>query len=90
MEAFIVPVIESERGWGSKIDDYMICLSYKDAEEFIKEFNSKNISTTVPNWYMQAESPITSFELTQEQFDFINKSENSKFRIWKSYLKLIK
>ena len=35
-----VPVIESESGWGSKIDDHMVCLSDTDARIFIDEFNN--------------------------------------------------
>ena len=31
-----VPVIESERGWGSKVDDFMVCLSVEDANAFIE------------------------------------------------------
>lgn len=47
--AIIVPVYESERGWGSKIDDHMVCLSNKDANDFITEFNSDNNEPSVPD-----------------------------------------
>lgn len=45
--AIKIPVIESERGYGSKVDDYMICKSVEDANAFIEEFNSKNNEATI-------------------------------------------
>lgn len=79
-----VPVIESERGWGSKVDDYMICLSTKDAMNFIQEFNAKNTDTVVPDWYMYADFNISPIEITEQQFNLISKEEKS--RIWLSVL----
>lgn len=49
-----VDIIETERGWGSKIDRIEYFDSKADAEEFVKEFNSKNTDTLVPDWYMYA------------------------------------
>ena len=46
-----IAVIESEAGWGRKIDDWMVCLSIEDAKSFEKELISegkkknKNVST---------------------------------------------
>jgi hypothetical protein len=48
MLAVKVAVIESERGWGQKIDDYMVCLSIEDANKFKQEFNSENTESAVP------------------------------------------
>lgn len=81
--AIKVPVIESERGWGSKIDDYMITLSLEDAEEFKNEFNSVNTATSAPDWYMQAESDFQQITLTESQHKVL--SENK--RVWLSELK---
>lgn len=78
-----VPVIESERGWGSKTDDYMICLSADDARKFVNEFNSKNTGTTVPEWYMYAESQIQPIDISDKQFKFLKKNK----RVWLSTLK---
>ena len=50
-----VAVVESERGWGQKIDEIKDFNSREEAEEFVKEFNSHNTSETVPDWYMFAE-----------------------------------
>lgn len=55
IEPFKVEIIESERGWGSKIDEIREFNDKKSALEFIREFNSKNNSDTVPDWYMYAQ-----------------------------------
>jgi len=80
-----IAVIESEAGWGRKIDDWMVCLSNDDAKIFEKEFNSKNDSTTVPNWYMQVEGDPISINLTDDQYSKLKKDK----RVWLSTLKKI-
>jgi hypothetical protein len=50
----IVHIIESERGWGQKIDSIEKFDSASEAEEFCKEFNKDNPTDYVPNWYMIA------------------------------------
>ena len=57
---FVVPMFESERGWGSKIDGYAGPFdNYDLAEDFQKRFNEKNNSETkVPDWYIMAQSPV--------------------------------
>lgn len=42
-------------GWGSKIDSTLIFDSKEKAEKYVLEYNSKNNSKTVPDWYMRAE-----------------------------------
>lgn len=79
-------VIESERGWGSKIDDWMICQSLEDAKTFEKEFNSKNNESTVPDWYMYAESEHLPIDLNDKQYERL-KGEG---RVWLSSLKDLK
>ena len=68
MQAFKVEIIESERRWGSKVDDYMICLTEEEAKNFKEEFNSFNISVSVPDWYMAATS-ISTIELNEKQYE---------------------
>lgn len=80
-----IAVFESEAGDGKKIDDWMVCLSYKDAKEFAKEFNSKNKQPSAPNWYMQAEGETQSIELNEAQFLELKK----KKRVWLSVLNAI-
>ena len=75
--AIKVPVIESERGWGAKIDDYMVCLDSEAAKAFIIEFNSKNTESKTPDWYMYADSNINSIELTGSQFTYLVNNGNT-------------
>lgn len=49
-----VLIIESERGWGAKVDEVKEFDTKELAEAFIKEYNSKNTEDTVPDWYMYA------------------------------------
>lgn len=55
VKAWRVDLIESERGWGSKIDEVKYFDNEVDAKKFVVEFNAKNNSPTVPDWYMYAE-----------------------------------
>jgi hypothetical protein len=73
-----IAVIESELGWGSKIDDWMVCLSITDAKAFTQEFNSKNTDATAPNWYMIAEGDPIPIELNDKQYEKL-KAEK---RVW--------
>lgn len=51
-----VHIIESERGWGSKIDEVKEFPTREAAEKFVSDFNSDNIQDgPVPDWYMIAE-----------------------------------
>lgn len=50
-----VNIIESERDYGSKIDDVMYFRTEEEAKTFVKEFNSKNNKIKVPDWYMYAD-----------------------------------
>ena len=84
--AYTIAVIESEKGWGSKVDDYMVCLSPEDALAFKTEFNAENDKDTVPDWYMYAEANPKPIELVDKQFTELK----SKKRMWLSELKAIK
>lgn len=61
---FIVDVIESERGWGQKLDERKEFNSYEEAATFINDFNKDNNESTVPDWYMYA-TP-NNFKLIQK------------------------
>ncbi len=50
-----VYIIESERGWGQKIDEVKEFDTLELAETFVTEYNSHNTEETVPDWYMRAE-----------------------------------
>ena len=79
--AYKVPVLESERGWGQKIDDYMICLTREIAKSFIEDFNSKNTADPVPDWYMKALDDISTIEISDAQLEYL-KSNESKVSWW--------
>ena len=55
---FAVDIIESESGWGQKLDERKLFDSADKAYKFVEEFNSKLDKDTVPYWYMYAEDPI--------------------------------
>jgi hypothetical protein len=55
-----VKIIESERGWGQRIDEIKYFVTEKEAQDFVKEYNKTNDDNyaktgMVPDWYMQAE-----------------------------------
>lgn len=49
-------IIESERGWGQKIDEVKEFPTYEEAEEFCREYNRKHNPPMgrTPEWYMYA------------------------------------
>ena len=57
---FVVPMYESERGWGAKIDGYAGPFNTViEAEKFVAAFNLKNNSENdVPDYYIAALSPV--------------------------------
>lgn len=60
---FKVDIIESERGWGSKVEATYYFKTSSSAEKFKEKYNASNKedfekTTIVPDWYMQAEDPV--------------------------------
>ena len=80
-----IPVVESESGWGRKIDDYMVCLSVEDAKKFEKEFNSRNTTSSAPNWYMQVEGDPEPIDLDDDEMKVLL----MEGRVWLSQLRRI-
>lgn len=60
-ETWKVEIIESERGWGQKVEEVKFFDNQQEAEAFVQEFNSQNTETTVPDWYMYATRPVRIF-----------------------------
>lgn len=54
---WVVDLIESERGWGQRVDESVEFNDKTKAEAYVKEFNAKNNLPTVPDWYMYATDP---------------------------------
>ena len=50
----IVHIIESERGWGSKLDEVKEFDTPEQAATFVAEYNKVNNLPVVPDWYMYA------------------------------------
>ena len=50
-----VTLIESEAGWGSRVDEIIYFDTEQTAKAFVKEFNSYNTEAVAPDWYMVAE-----------------------------------
>jgi hypothetical protein len=89
LAAYSVPIFESERGWGSKIDDYMICLTLSTAKAWATDFNSFNTEPTASDWYQVAlDGDIQLIEVTEAQLKALEAEVNQ--RMWKSSLKEIK
>lgn len=80
-----IAVYEYERGWGNRIDDWMVCISVKDALNFKKDFNSKNVEENVPDWYMVCKDEPEPIDLNDAQFELLKNKGN----LWLSSLKLI-
>jgi hypothetical protein len=51
-------IMESERGWGQRVDEILKFDTYEEADKYKKEFNSKNNLPEVPDWYMYADGPV--------------------------------
>lgn len=51
----LVDIIESERGWGQKVDETLEFDTEEEAKQYCREYNSKNTEARVPDWYMRAE-----------------------------------
>ena len=49
-----VDIIESERGFGQRLEGTKYFANKKEAEDLIEEFNKVNNEQKVPNWYMHA------------------------------------
>ena len=52
--AFRVDIIESERGWGSKVDETKYFDNEIEAKAFVDKYNAQNTADTAPDWYMYA------------------------------------
>jgi len=53
---FKVNIIESEAGWGSKVDEVLEFETLDLAQAYVKEYNNPNLGNgAVPDWYMIAQ-----------------------------------
>ena len=56
-EIWRVDIIESEAGWGSKIDEIKYFDNKPEAELFIEAYNANLPRGRTPEWYMIAKGP---------------------------------
>lgn len=49
-----VHIIESEAGWGQRLDEEREFDSVEAADAFVERFNSANDKEEIPSWYMYA------------------------------------
>jgi hypothetical protein len=50
-------IIESERGWGQRVDQVMKFDTQAEAIQYRNQFNQSNNLPDVPDWYMYADGP---------------------------------
>ncbi len=55
---FRVDVIESERGWGQKVDETRHFKTYEEAADFRDSVNAQNTEAEVPAIYWRATNPV--------------------------------
>lgn len=54
--AYRVDMIESERGWGQKLDEVLYFNNEQEACDYARDYNLKhNNLNYVPDWYIRAE-----------------------------------
>jgi hypothetical protein len=53
-----VNIIESERGWGQKIDETKYFDNEVEARQFVKHYNAQNTAPSAPDWYMYCDNPV--------------------------------
>lgn len=50
-----VYIMESERGWGQRVDETLEFSDQEAAQKYCDDYNRKyNTADTVPDWYMYA------------------------------------
>jgi len=52
-----VDIIESEAGWGQKVDDVKFFDDEDLALAFVADYNKSNTAPVTPSWYMRADPP---------------------------------
>lgn len=74
---FCIPVIESEAGWGSKQDGYMVGLTVEGLKERQKDFER-----AYTGLYYERPNQYTPVELTQEAFDALIEATEKHYTFW--------
>jgi len=61
-ETWRVDIIESERGWGQRVDESIFFDNEVEAKQYVFDYNTKynpplKPGQPVPDWYMVAQAP---------------------------------
>ncbi len=60
-----VSIIESERGWGQKVDETKLFKTVELADAFVEEYNKRNNEDTVPDYYTFAK--VTNYRAVDKR-----------------------
>ena len=81
LKYYKVSDIESERGWGQKVDETHYFRTEQEAKDYVKKFNASNTQLSVPDWYMYATDPTTEYiDETLAQLIFEDMKKTTKPR----------
>lgn len=58
MKNFRVDIIESEKGWGQKIEETKYFETLEEAQSFVEKFNKNLPKDKVPDYYVIAKDPV--------------------------------
>jgi len=84
--AYRVDIIESEAGWGQRIDDSVFFLDKTAAKEWADAYNKQfNPPGPAPDWYMYACDPSNLVEVSEAQHKALKKKH-----LWKNELIKVK
>lgn len=53
-----IDIIESEKGWGKRVDESLYFDSKEEAELYRVKFNAQNTGSKTPDWYQYAAEPV--------------------------------
>lgn len=64
-----VQIIESEAGWGQRVDQTLKFDSYEEAEKYVREYNTKHnpVRNFTPDWYMYAHLEGQGYGILREE-----------------------
>lgn len=79
-EVFLISWLESERGWGTRLDGCSIHLSLEDASFFVKDYN-KTLPDAVAEEYSRPDGSPKKVNVSLEIYNKILDSKNG-VRIW--------
>lgn len=52
-----VDIVESERGWGQRVDEVKLFEDEQSAMDFVTDYNKHNNLPETPDWHMYATNP---------------------------------